>query len=65
MTEAVTVAVRERLERLVRPEAEAHTRFEAIMALAKDCAGRPGPVIGSQGIDAFLYDPQTGLPRGD
>lgn len=65
MTQAITVAVRERLKRLGVPAGDAHARYAAIMKIAEECAPRMTTGIGSQDIDAFLYDPETGLARGD
>jgi len=58
MTEAVTVALRERLARLERPDALA----EDLLAIGKDCAARLKEPWRSIEHGALLYD-DLGLPR--
>lgn len=57
MTEAVTVALRERLERI-------QSDFEAsdILAMAREIRERMPPGHFDQDFDALLYD-ERGLPR--
>lgn len=60
MTEAVTVAVRERLERV---QSEQHpTLAERIMAIAKDSAPRWKEELKTMDHGDFLYD-ENGLPK--
>lgn len=63
LTEAVTVAVRERLERLRTREGIDEERRRAAWAIAKDIAARLGPYDPDVDPTAFLYDEETGLPR--
>lgn len=64
LTEAVTIAVRERLERLkLRDSGDVEARLAAIRAIAADAAARWGPYDPDEDPTAFLYDEQTGLPR--
>jgi antitoxin VapB len=63
LTEAVTVAVRERLERLRRREGADAGRLAAARAIAEDMARRLGPYDPDVDPTAFLYDDETGLPR--
>ncbi len=58
MTEAVTVALRERLARLEQPDALA----EDLLAIGKDCAARLKEPWRSVDHGALLYD-DLGLPR--
>jgi hypothetical protein len=63
-TEAVTIAVREALER-IDEEAESKRRYEAIMAIARET----GPLLKGFDWDEALYgenglyDRETGLPK--
>jgi antitoxin VapB len=57
MTEAVTVAVRERLERIER-----EFEVEDILAMAKEIRDRLPPGYLDQDFDDLLYD-KDGLPR--
>ena len=57
MTEAVTVAVRERLERIQRD-----FRVDEILAMAKEIRDRLPPGYLDQDFDDLLYD-KDGLPR--
>jgi antitoxin VapB len=63
LTEAVTVAVRERLERLRLSEGADAGRLAAARAIAEDMARRLGPYDPDVDPTAFLYDDETGLPR--
>ncbi len=58
LTEAVTVALRERLARLEQPDALA----EDLLAIGKDCAARLKEPWRSVEHGALLYD-DLGLPR--
>ncbi|HTV66446.1 MAG TPA: type II toxin-antitoxin system VapB family antitoxin [Bryocella sp.] len=60
MTEAVTQAIRERLERVRRPHKP--DLAERIMAISKDSAARLEESLKSLDIDELLYD-QNGLPK--
>jgi antitoxin VapB len=60
MTKAVTIAVRERLERVRRRKDV--PLAQTIMAIGRDCAGRISPEYRSLDHDALLYD-ENGLPR--
>ena len=60
MTEAVTTAVRERLERVRRSQRE--TRVERLQRIAKDCASRWKEPFKSMEHGDLLYD-EKGLPR--
>lgn len=57
MTAAVTIALRERLERV-----RADFRIEDIMALAKEIRERLPPGYLDQDFDVLLYD-EHGLPK--
>lgn len=63
MTEAVTVALRERLARVGPTEQQIRAKKEVIMALAHDIASRMGPEYRAIDHIADLYDEETGLPR--
>ncbi len=58
-TAAVTVGVRERLERLTAPE---RVTAEELLAIGKDCAQRLGEPLRSLNLDDWLYDAR-GLPQ--
>jgi antitoxin VapB len=60
MTGAITVAVRERLERIRRQRRG--SLAETIMAIGRDCARRIDPEYRALDHDALLYD-EKGLPR--
>ena len=60
-TEAITVAVRERLER-IRREQDVETRLRNTRAIAKRCASLMGPGPGSTDHGDWLYD-ERGLPK--
>lgn len=63
LTEAVTASLRERLER-ERRAAGKEAKLRDILALAERIRARTGGAIMSNAeLDAFLYDPETGLPR--
>ena len=60
MSAAVTIALRERLDRVRR---EQGTRLsERLLAIGKDCAKRLKEPFRSADHDEFLYD-ERGLPR--
>jgi antitoxin VapB len=62
MTEAVTEALRDKLERLTSPE-EIERRVAKVTAIANEMRARMGDnVVSNADIDA-LYDPVTGLPK--
>ena len=58
LTQAVTVALRERLARLEAPDALA----DELLAIGRDCAARLGEPWISQDHGDLLYD-EKGLPR--
>lgn len=62
LTEAVTVALRERLAR----ESKAASREARLARIREHAAairaGLDGPLTNAE-VDALLYDPETGLPR--
>ena len=60
MTEALTVAVRERLERL---RAESGQQTERVWAIVDELRARLGEAYLDQDFDALLYDETTGLPK--
>lgn len=60
-TEALTVAARERLER-IRRERDLETRLRKTRAIAKRCASLMGPGPGSLDHGDWLYD-ERGLPK--
>ena len=62
MTGAVTIAVRERLERVRQQNDD--SLVERIMAIGRDCAARLGPEFKALDHDALLYD-EKGLPIGN
>jgi antitoxin VapB len=61
VTQAVTIAVRERLER-VRREQGAEERGRRMREIAHRMAERMTPEFRSLDIDEFLYD-ENGLPK--
>lgn len=63
LTEAVTVAVRERLERLRIREGVDEARLRTVRSIAKDMAARIGPYDPDEDPTALLYDEETGLPQ--
>jgi antitoxin VapB len=58
LTDAVRVAVRERLERV-----RADFDVEHIMEIVRDIRSRVPPGYFDQDFDALLYDEETGLPK--
>ena len=60
-TGAITVALRERLER-ERRERSLDERLRKVRAIAERCAGLMGPGPSSVEIGDFLYD-EHGLPK--
>jgi antitoxin VapB len=62
MTEAIIVALRERLARELNTPERIAERAEAIMAIGRDVAARLGPEYRAKDWDAELYD-ERGLPR--
>jgi antitoxin VapB len=62
MTEAIVVALRERLARERNTEERIQERVAAITAIARDVAERLGPEWRSMDVDAWLYD-ENGLPH--
>jgi antitoxin VapB len=60
MTEALTVAVRERLERV---HAEDGRRTERVWAIVEELRARLGEEYLDQDFDAILYDETTGRPK--
>jgi antitoxin VapB len=60
-TQAVKVALRERLARLESPAGEG-SLAEQIMAIGKDCASRLSPRTKRMDHGEYLYD-EKGLPR--
>ena len=60
MTEAVTQALRERLQRVRRPNKP--SLAERIMAIGRDSAARLEEPLKSLNIDELLYD-EKGLPK--
>lgn len=60
MTEAVTIAVRERLDRVAH--AQGGQRAERLRRIAKDCAARWKEPFKSMDHGELLYD-ENGLPR--
>ena len=59
MTGAITVALRERLE---RKERSAEARVRRLLAIGERCADMLGPDPSAAGHGDFLYD-ERGLPR--
>jgi antitoxin VapB len=62
MTEAIIVALKERLARQLNTPERIAERAEAIMAIGRDVAARLGPEFREKDWDAELYD-ERGLPR--
>jgi antitoxin VapB len=62
MTEAVIVALRERLAQVRSRDEHVRERTEAIMALGREIASRIPPEAREKDWDAELYD-ERGLPR--
>ena len=61
MTGAITVALRERLEREKR-DRSVETRIRQLRAIAQRCANLMGPGPSAAEIDDLLYD-ERGLPK--
>ena len=62
MTEAILVALRERLAQVLNTEERIQARAEVLMAIGRDVASRLGPELRNKDWDAELYD-ERGLPR--
>ena len=62
LTEAVTVALRERLARERNTEERIRQRTEAILAMGREIAGRMPEEWRTMDIDEYLYD-EHGLPK--
>lgn len=62
MTEAIRVALQERLARQLNTPERIAERSAAIMAIGRDVAARLGPEFREKDWDAELYD-EHGLPR--
>ena len=61
LTEAVTNALREKLDRVTKPKFD-QKRYEAIMRIANDCASRLSPETKTIDHGEYLYD-EMGLPK--
>jgi antitoxin VapB len=62
LTEAVTLALRERLARMRSTEDQVNARKEALMAIGRDVASRLSPEVRAIDHGEILYD-ELGLPR--
>ena len=62
MTEAVLIALRERLARERNSEERVEAQVRAILALGEEIACRMSPETRTMDVDAYLYD-EDGLPR--
>jgi antitoxin VapB len=62
LTEAVTLALRERLARMRSTEDQVNARKEALMAIGRDVASRLSPEVRAIDHGELLYD-ELGLPR--
>jgi antitoxin VapB len=62
LTEAVTLALRERLARMRSTEDQVKARKEALMAIGRDIASRLSPEVRAIDHGDLLYD-ERGLPR--
>jgi antitoxin VapB len=62
MTEAIVVALKERLARERNTEERIQERMAVITAIAQDVAERLGPEWRAMDVDAWLYD-ENGLPH--
>jgi antitoxin VapB len=62
MTEAVLVALRERLARERNTEERLQERMAVLTAIGRDVAERLGPEWRAMDVDAWLYD-ENGLPH--
>ena len=63
MTDAVITALRAEVHRERNTEERLQERMAAITAIARDMAERLGPEWRDMDVDAYLYGPETGLPR--
>jgi len=61
LTDAVTEALREKLERLKTHKFD-QKKFDALTRIAHDCAKRLSPETKALDIDELLYD-EMGLPK--
>jgi antitoxin VapB len=65
MTGAIELALEEMLQRVrQRKQADQDKKWADLMSLLDDMAARYGPLPEGDPT-AFLYDDETGLPRGD
>jgi antitoxin VapB len=62
MTEAIRVALKERLARERNTPERIEARTEAILALGAEIAARMSEETRTMDVDAYLYD-ERGLPR--
>jgi antitoxin VapB len=62
MTEAVLIALKERLARERNSEERLRERMEVLTAIGRDVAERLGPEWRAMDVDDWLYD-ENGLPR--
>jgi antitoxin VapB len=62
MTDAVVVALRERLRRVRNSDEHVHARKEAILAMGREIASRMSEETRTMDINEYLYD-ERGLPR--
>jgi antitoxin VapB len=62
MTEAVLIALKERLARERNSEERLRERMEVLTAIGRDVAERLGPEWRAMDVDDRLYD-EDGLPR--
>jgi antitoxin VapB len=62
LTDAVTLALRERLARMRSTEDQVNARKEALMAIGRDVASRLSPEVRAIDHGELLYD-ERGLPR--
>lgn len=62
LTEAVTLALRERLARMRSTEDQVQARKDALMAIGRDIASRLSPEVRAIDHGELLYD-ERGLPR--
>jgi|KBSSwiStaDraftv2_1062776.scaffolds.fasta_scaffold733361_2 antitoxin VapB len=62
MTEAVLIALKERLARERNSEERLRERMEVLTAIGRDVAERLGPEWRAMDVDDWLYD-EDGLPR--
>ena len=62
MTEAVLIALKERLARERNSEERLRERMEVLTAIGRDVAERLGPEWRAMDVDDWLYD-ENGLPH--